>query len=299
MKSPSLLLVGAVLAIAAAFIVHTFQSGASEGDLAASGPDAPPIVVAARDLEVGHRLNSEDLDEVGRTRGVDAKGSFRAAETLVGRIMVVSRRRGEVIRESDLAPLGSGAAIAEQLRSGQRAITLTLRDSGPGVVLFPGAIVDVLATIERPLAGTGRRETITRTVLERCRVLAVNDDAVGSRAVDPEGRRNTARRLTVTFAVSPAEAALLELASARGTIGITLRGDGDTAEGTPALATTDALLGLLEQIAAAPEGDGDSAATAPAAAAPSLAAPDWEVVVIRGENAERISFPARRNRSER
>ncbi len=298
MKSPGLLIVGVVLAAAAAFLVYTFQSSSVEGGLAASGTETPPIVVAARDLEAGHRLVSDDLEEAERPRGVDAKGSFRAAESLVGRIMVVSRRRGQVIRESDLAPLGSGAAIAEQLRAGQRAITLTLRDSGPGVVLFPGARVDVLATIERPLAGAGRRETITRTVLERCRVLAVNDDAVGSRAVDPDGRRTPARRLTVTLAVLPAEAALLELASARGTIGITLRADGDVSEGSRAVATTDALLGFFESADELPTAASDDSAPA-AMPAPSLAAPDWEVVVIRGEDAERVSFPSRRNRSDR
>lgn len=295
MKSPSLLLVGVVLAAAAAFLVHSLQSDIADGERAAAGGEAAAIVVAARDLSIGHRLASEDLRESERTRSMDTRGGFRAAESLVGRILVVPRRQGEVIRESDLARRGSGAAIAEQLSPGQRAITLTLRDSGPGVVLFPGAIVDVLATVDRPTGTAGRRETITRTVLERCRVLAVNDEAVGSRAVDESGRRTAVNRLTVTLAVSPAEAALLQLASSRGSIGVVLRGDGDLGEGLGVVATPDALAGLFYEELEPPPSSGSETASAPPPPAPAL----WEVVVVRGKDSERVSFPSRRPRSDR
>jgi hypothetical protein len=114
-------------------------------------------------------------------------------------------------------------------------------------------MVDVLATLEVPIRGTSQRETITRTVLERSRVLAVNDDAVGTRAAVGSDRKSTTRRLSVTLAVTPDQAAQVELASTRGVIGITLRSadEGTTGQtgATPASANT--VMGRQNQ---APEG---------------------------------------------
>jgi pilus assembly protein CpaB len=162
-------------------------------------------------------------------------------------------QKGQLIREDDLAARGSGEAIASQLEPGYRAITVTLRDASPGVALYPGAMVDVLATLEVPIRGTNQKETITRTVLERSRVLAVNDEAVGTRTAIGSDRKSTTPRLSVTLAVTPDQAAQVELASTRGVIGITLRSadEGTTGQtgATPASANT--VMGRQNQ---APEG---------------------------------------------
>jgi pilus assembly protein CpaC len=114
-------------------------------------------------------------------------------------------------------------------------------------------MVDVLATLEVPIRGTSQRETITRTVLERSRVLAVNDDAVGTRAAVGSDRKSTTRRLSVTLAVTPDQAAQVELASTRGVIGITLRSadEGVTGQSGAAPTSANTVMGRQNQ---APEG---------------------------------------------
>ena len=79
------------------------------------------------------------------------------------------------------------------------------------------------------------------------RVLAVNDETVGGKPNETDDRRNASqRKLSVTPAVTPEQAAQIELASARGTIGITLRSDDDANPdlGQFATATTKSLMGI-------------------------------------------------------
>jgi Flp pilus assembly protein CpaB len=167
---------------------------------------------------------------------------------------------------------------------------VTLRDSGPAVSLFPGALVDVLATVEAQGTGSSQREVVTRTVLERGRVLAVNEEALGARpsqsavanAIDRRGSA-TSRKMTVTLAVTPEQASAVEFASARGTIGITVRADDDTT--TPAAAPAPPSVATEKPAAEKP-------AVAAAAAPESDTGKwqTWDVLVIRGKDTERHSF---------
>lgn len=250
MRTARLIVVGLVVAVIAAVVAHYLQPGAFSLALGPGKPTAE-VIVAARDLPAGHRLAEPDLAREPLTAASEASGGYTMTSAIVGRALTVPMQKGQLIREQDLAARGSGAAIASQLPPGQRAIAVTLRDTGANVVLYPGAFVDVLATMDRPTKAGGGRDPVTRTVLERARVLAVNQEAIGTRpAVEEAPRRGSAssatlKRLTVTLAVTPEQAAQLELASARGVIGVCLRSDQDGAGpvmGTT-FATTESVLG--------------------------------------------------------
>ena len=217
-------------------------------NLFSAGKGSVPIemIVTARDIPAGTQLVAEDLTTMPAKGNV--KNAISSRSALVGRTLVVPMQKGQMFREEDLIQQGSGAMIASQLPAGYRAITVVLHDTAPGVVLYPGALVDLLATMEMPAAANTPKETITRTVLERIRVLAVNDEAVGIKPNETTAseRRVNQRRLSVTLAVTPEQAAQVELASVRGTIGITLRSDADklTDPNNFAVATTKSLLGV-------------------------------------------------------
>ena len=224
----------------AAILVYAVASKFSDSGTPTVRRTSQPMGYATRELPAGHLIVAADLQS---DRGVkDSAGErvYSAGGAAEGRTLVTAVQKGQLIREDDLAARGSGEAIASQLEPGYRAITVTLRDTGPGVALYPGAMVDVLATLEVPIRGTSQKETITRTVLEGSRVLAVNDEAVGTRVTSD--RQQDQRRLSVTLAVTPDQAAQVELASTRGVIGITLRSSDESAAGkggsTPASANT-------------------------------------------------------------
>lgn len=284
MQRNRMIVLGLAGAVATWVLVDSVQSYLNESS--SRSRSVQPIGKAGKDMPAGHRLVASDFD----TGAPDGATQAARPAKAVGRILAVAVRKGQQIQDSDLAPQTSGEAIANQLQPGYRAITVTLRDSGPAVSLFPGALVDVLATVEAQGTGSSQREVVTRTVLERGRVLAVNEEALGARpsqsavanAIDRRGSA-TSRKMTVTLAVTPEQASAVEFASARGTIGITVRADDDTT--TPAAAPAPPSVATEKPAAEKP-------AVAAAAAPESDTGKwqTWDVLVIRGKDTERHSF---------
>lgn len=307
MPAPRLILIGAVAAAVSAALAYFLQltlSPSGDGKAPRSAPAT--CLTAARDLPMGHRLTETDLDQVDMSSRPAGETLVSSRALAVGRTTSVALLKGQALRTGDLVDAGSGASIAGQLSAGMRAITVSLRDTGPEVVLYPGALVDMLATLERPGRTAEQRDTVTVTLLEGVRVLAVNDEAVGVKAAAeaPGDRRSGSRKLTVTLAVTPEQAAQVELASARGTVGIALRPEGDRTAiaGTAASATARSILGLPEpstgtaQVAAAPFQE--TAPAAPGTPAPTAAATQgapqravWQVTVMRGDSTRTHEFP--------
>ena len=190
-----------VIAVGTWILVDGIQEFMSDGPERQAKPRA--IGLATKDMPAGHRLVAGDFSIPAAGGKTETPRTGKG----MGRILAAAVAKDQVIRESDLTTQTSGEAIANQLPPGYRAITITLRDNGPAVSLFPGALVDVLATVEVQGSGNAPRSMATRTVLERGRVLAVNDEALGVKL--PTGssgtaaeRRSSNRRMTVTLAVT-------------------------------------------------------------------------------------------------
>lgn len=300
MPAPRLILIGAVAAAVSAALAYFLQVilAPAGGDKADRSP-AMVYVTASRDIPAGQRLIESDLVQVEMASRPAGESLVTNRALAVGRMTSVALSKGQAIRTGDLVGTGSGASIAGQLAPGMRAITVSLRDTGPEVVLYPGALVDMLATLERPGRTPEQRDTVTLTLLEGVRVLAVNDEAVGAKAPaeGPGDRRTTSRKLTVTLAVTPEQAAQVELASSRGTVGIALRPEGDrpSAAGSGASATARSILGLPNPV---DEPAKPAAAVAPAPAAPPTPAkPEravWQVTVIRGDSTSTHEFTGKK-----
>jgi pilus assembly protein CpaB len=290
-----LLMLGLVMAALSAVLAYMAQSLLSEdGGPRSSAP--VEVIVATRSLPPGHRLIQDDIKATPAPAGRRERTALTSVTASLGRTLVVPVESGQLLREEHLAKPGSGASIAGQLPAGQRAITVSLRDSGPGVMLYPGAMVDILATIDVP-SGTGRStEAITRTLLQQVRVLAVNDEAVGGSGTEATERRTAtaSRRMTVTLAVTPEQAALVELAGARGTVGIVLRPASESdASGSASMATSKELMGWsAEELRASKPEPEPVPAAVPKTLKETEAAPMWEVTVIRGTEVDRQQVPA-------
>lgn len=298
MSTVKLSVVGLAAAVLAAVLV-----GLMRFEFVGSGANAGggvTIVVAARDVPAGHQLEDADLAETPLPAGELASDMIRSKTSAIGQTTVVPLVSGQALRAGGFATVGSGQAIASQLEPGFRAITLTLRNANTGVVLFPGAFVDVIATLQAPLSPDSARETITKTLLERRQVLAVNDHVLGG-TPDASGRTRPRREVTVTLAVTLGEAEQIELARDRGTIGLALRSSGDldpTGRGT-AVSTTGTLLQSAAQAPVANQAKANAPATGskqsaraavPAAVSAPRLVPTWDVIVIRGNDVETHRF---------
>ena len=302
MRQLTMIVLGLGLALGAAAVVSVLQSGfvaSNSAEAAASssstpepqrGPNEVLVAVLARDLPAGHRITPEDLIVEAVPTTLSVKDVVRTPLEVVGRVLISSGVEGELLRTTNLARPGTGASIAAQLRSQDRAATVTLKDVGTKVILYPGAQVDVLATMQ-VIDARGQRRTATRTILEDRLVLAVDDEIAGGEtaAIDDDGRRRPpARSITVTLAVRPGEVEQLELASELGAIGLVLRSleDGDAAAST--VATPETLFGEDRTRTPTPRRtEGDPPASNQAS---GLDADWWEVVVVRPGKSEQHRF---------
>ena len=291
MSNARLLLIGACVAVSAAVLAAALQRllGPTSND----GTMVTAVMAAKTDLPAGHRILEGDLETVQGMIGTGAKVAATDAKPLIGRVLGAPLRKGQIIRQEHLAARGSGADIAAQLPAGHRAITVMLRDPIAASSLFPGATVDVLVTLDK--AGSGsNKESVTRTAIERARVLALNDDS-GTRSTTQsdsimatERKPAQAKKVAVTLDVTSDQAAELELAASRGTIGLALRSSADTGS-----AASEARHQSMS--AAAPESARPAAQTAVTAATRSAAAQPtiWGITVIRGDSTVKHEFPDR------
>jgi Flp pilus assembly protein CpaB len=204
------------------------------------------------------------------------------------RVPVVSLLPGEAIVSRRLSSPEAGTGMASRVPMDKRGFPIRVDNwIADAKLVYPGAVVDVIATVTDPV----ERTPITMTVLQRLTVLAVNGHVDAAAAPDPtnpqDGRRPDGA--VVTVLVSPGEAEILALSAREGKLDLTLRNANDAenvaTQGTnPFLLTGRAYPGSTTTVAAAPP---------PPAAAPVRRSPTPPGEMRRGrEPAEERPEPA-------
>ena len=179
MSNSRLLMIGAGIAVLAAVLASAVQRMLESGGNAETA--TAQVMAATTDLPAGRRLAATDLEPKQAALGSGPKAASTDSRQLVGRTLSTALRKGQVVRQEHLAAKGSGADIASQIAPGHRAVTVLLRDPVAATSLFPGAVVDVLVTMDRGGSGAAK-ESVTRVAAERARVLALADDSSAARA---------------------------------------------------------------------------------------------------------------------
>lgn len=257
--------VAAVAAIGLALVVRAMGSPSGEpGAVATAAPvDARPmarVLVAAKDLTPGKRLEESDLDwkewpvdEVNPAFITDGSTPIPAAEQSKpeGAVAAVTRAAndlatggakadyvGSVVREPILAgePIilrkivraGDSGYMAAYLEPGMRAMAIRVTvETAAGGFILPGDRVDVVLTRETTLGNIGategdRSKFTSATVMQNIKVLAIDQS---TRAGDDE---QTVIGATATLEVSPGDAEALALAKSEGELSLILRSYADT-----------------------------------------------------------------------
>jgi pilus assembly protein CpaB len=189
---------------------------AQQGQVAAT-----KVVVAAADIQLGSRLNSQMLKTVDWPSGSIPPGAMTKAEPLEDRVVKTSVLRGEPILEAKLAPIGTKGGLSAVIPEGKRAMTVRVNDViGVAGFALPGNYVDIVVNTQIEGNGRGDRQ-ISKIVLEHILVLAVAQEA---------SRDETKPRVVnaVTLEVTPEQAEKLDLARSVGTLSLVLRNQVDT-----------------------------------------------------------------------
>jgi len=199
--------------------VFTFWLSKKFAKPVAAAPVKVQYVAAAKSLDAGEVLSTDDLKMVDWPNNQPLDGAFNKADGLVGRVLLYPLPSDQPIVEKQLASAGSGVGLSSRIPAGMRAISLK-SDEVMGVAGFmaPGTHVDVLVTF-RPNMMSG--DQTTQTVLQDVQILAVDQKT----APDPQGKPTTAN--VVTLLVNPDDAEKAVLAAAQGAVHFVLRNGTD------------------------------------------------------------------------
>ena len=188
-------------------------------------PAPAPIVdalLAQADLPARTRLTAEQVKaERVPTTGLPA-GCFTHPAQAIGRTLKMAVVKGQPLTASCFLP---ETTIDDLLKPGMLAFQISLgRRSFAVDLLYPGCIVDVFATF--PLQDRKRGDAVTTPLLQNIQVLGVRDETVISASEEKTGAKKSAGHggdVTVALEVTARQAAALQLALERGTLGLAMR----------------------------------------------------------------------------
>lgn len=274
------LLVGLGVAVVIALLFSTYvyrQFKQASGNVQTVATQ--PLVVASAPLQLGARLDANNLRVISWPSNKPVAGMFTRIEDCANRALITPLAENEPVLESKLAPKESGAGLPATIPEGMRAITVAVNDVvGVAGFVTPGTMVDVLVTGQMPGQANNK---ITRTILENVRVLAAGQKI----EQDREGKPQTVP--VITLLVAPDEATKLTMGSTEGKIQLALRNTIDTKKNDPPP--------VLEAVLFAPPGgikpavpEGHSVSKKHLAPPPPQS---YVVEVITGSKRENKSFP--------
>lgn len=270
------MLIGFAVAIVVALLFSTYvykQFKAATGQKTVVTTQR--IVVAAVPLQLGTRLDANNLKTIPWPSSDPVAGTFTRIEDCVNRALITPVAENELIVEGKLASRESGAGLPATIPEGMRAMSVAVNEVvGVAGFVIPGTMVDVLVT-GKAVNGQGS-DFVTITALENVRVLAAGQKV----EQDREGKPQTVA--VITLLVDPKDAARLAMASTEGKIQLALRNTIDAKKVSPPVVMEAT---LFAGTAAAP------VKRAVGKAAPAAAPSPYVIEVITGNKRENKSFP--------
>ncbi len=274
----ALLMLGVFAAAAAAVLVGVLRADrVGEAD-----PAAAPVkvLVAAQPLRAVSVVDRQGIEVREVERAKLPPDALTDPVEVVGKVLVVPMVEGQPFKKEYFAGGRSKVNLAAALPDGMRAVSLALSShQAMNGLVYPGCVVDVLASLRLPSEVVGQRgELVSVTLLRSVQVLAVESTTVASDSEAEKKDKSPVRSFEkhmVTLLVKPKQAELLQIAQQHGTLSLTMRNpmDGDVeASGYTLLSE---VLHSRED-ATAPEGADDAhvvLAAEEAPAAPLAAAP--------------------------
>lgn len=217
------MLIGLTVAVVVGLFLSTYVYHAFKNASAVKPFIAQHIVVAAIPLQLGTRVDANNLRLIPWPSDEPVSGMFTRIEDCANRALITPVAENEPILESKLASTQSGAGLPATIPEGMRALSVAVNEVvGVAGFVIPGTMVDVLVTGNVAGSGRGSSENITRTILENVKVLAAGQKI----EQDREGKPQTVP--VITLLVTPDDAARLTMASTEGKIQLALRNTVDT-----------------------------------------------------------------------
>ena len=255
----SLVVLGLLAAVSAAILVAAMHFGARAPGPAAGPAEQAAFVVAARPLPAMAIVDTSCVTIKTAPRDQVPKDALPSPDSVFGKVLIAPLVEGQAFTSSCFAAEGTGPQLAGKLPNGMRAVMVPLPEhSSLEGLLYPGSIVDVLASLRRTTPSGAQTASLTgmdigkmdvnnmdvnkmnfkiQTGIERfsttflpgVEVLAVDYQTVFSEEPNASpATGTTARRLhLVTLMLNQEQAKALQQAMEQGTVSLVLRNPED------------------------------------------------------------------------
>lgn len=214
-----------VMGLAAALFAALLVKSLLTDNLSQAGVAETDVLLASKDLPAMSVIESTDVTVQKVAKAKLPEGYLSSPAEGIGKILAVPVVQGQVLAGPCFIENGAAAQVAASLPTGMRAVAVSLTsDSITGGLLYPGCVVDVLASFK--LSSSERGQALSTTLLREVQVLAVRGTSVVSKeeAVQDKSRSPSSYgRVTVTLMVDPKQAEALQLATENGSISLALR----------------------------------------------------------------------------
>jgi pilus assembly protein CpaB len=243
------------------------------------------VLMAQSDLPAMTRLTADDVKVETVPREALPKGCFIDSSQVIGRALSTPLMKGQLLTESSLVARGAPAERMMALPPGMGVTTVTVpARSVNGGLLYPGCIVDVLATIpENPGSKTG---VVSGTLFKAMQVWSLGDETGGPAPAQEEKARNqtfgnSSGTIKVSLLVNEQQTKILQSVAERGSFTLMIRNPREVAQAGPQteLVADEGLRRALRS----PEPDPPPKPSPP---------PSQTVRVIRGSSVQEQVFPA-------
>ena len=182
----------------------------------------PGTLLRAKDVAWQPNVGMAEPGQISRPPGTANNGNSefdqQARGEVYGAALRVAVTAGEPIRRSAIVKPGDRDFLQVVLSSGARAIVIPVATGGASTgLLYPGDRVDVILTQTFKNDPPLTRRSVSETVVESLRVLAV------AAADAKPASANTGFGRTVTLEVTPEQAEKISVATELGKLSLTLR----------------------------------------------------------------------------
>ena len=220
MRGQGLIILGVAILIglAAVFLANSYL-GRVEQQQTTSPQGTVKVAVASVPLEFGAPITPDKVRLVDWPTNSLPEGTFSSIPQLLPmnhtRVALRPMAANEPILRSKISGEGGRAAISAVLDPTKRAVAVRLSDvAGVGGFVLPGDVVDVLVT-RTPMNPNGNSQQITDVLLQKVRVIAIDQDASDSTDKPAIGK-------TATLEVAQVDAQKLALAQQVGQLSLAL-----------------------------------------------------------------------------
>ncbi|HEX7693113.1 MAG TPA: Flp pilus assembly protein CpaB [Sphingomonas sp.] len=222
MRGQGLIILGVAILVglAAVFLANNYL-GHVEQKQATTAQGMVKVAVASAPLEFGTPITPDKVKLVDWPADSLPEGTFSSIPQLLPmnhtRVALRPMAANEPILRSKISGEGGRAAISAVLDPTKRAVAVRVSDvAGVAGFVLPGDVVDVLIT-RTPVAvnGNGSGQQITDVLLQKVRVIAIDQDASDNTDKPAIGK-------TATLEVSQVDAQKLALAQQVGQLSLAL-----------------------------------------------------------------------------